>query len=430
MNEAVIDTAIDKVNDIQLFDIETLKSPHRAHKRLRDHAPVYFARELGLHVVTRYDLLREALRDPQTYSNQFGDFLRKPQIIRFEAASPETQQAIKDIYSQMVEEPPTMLTLDRPEHTEYRSLVNQLFTGSRINSAEAAVQKIIDETIDAIGDETAIEFISKVAFPIPLTIIGDRLGIPQEDREVFERGAGILADGLRLNMYEDAEFLARSQHELEMQRLMLRILEERRQEPRDDMISILATSRLQAEDRPLTQGEASSILRQFLVAGHETTTSAFGWGMLALIERPELQDALRGNPQRIKTFVEEILRRESPVQGLPRRVTKDTQLGGYDLKKGDFVMLRFGAANRDERVFENPDEVVLDRPKAGMQMAFGSGVHHCIGAPLARQELNLGFASILERMRNFRLDPDKPPPEPEPSFVLRNLAHLHIRFDW
>ena len=417
------------MNDIRLFDIETLKSPHAVHKRLRDEAPVYFAEELGLHVVSRYELLREALRDPETYSNQFGDFLRRPQVMRFQAAGPETQQAIKDTYNEMVLEPPTMLTLDRPEHTHYRNLVNELFTGSRIKRAEGDVQQVIDEKIDALGSETAIEFISRVAFPIPLTIIGDRLGIPREDREVFERGAGILADGLRLNMYDDEELLARTRHERDLQRLLLRILEERRSAPQDDMISILATSRLAHEDRPLTHGEASSILRQFLVAGHETTTSAFGWGMLALCQHPDLQHELRDHPKKIRTFVEEILRMESPVQGLPRRVTKDTQLGGYDLKAGDFVMLRYGAANRDERTFEDPDRVQLDRPKAGMQMAFGSGVHHCIGAPLARQELNLGFASLLGRMENFRLDSDKPPPEAEPSFVLRNLAHLYIRFD-
>ena len=421
---------MESMNVIQLFNIETLKSPHATHKRLRDEAPVYFAQELGVHVVTRYDLLREALRDPETYSNLFGDFLQKPQRIRFEASSPETQQEVRDIYEQMVHEPPTLLSLDRPEHTRYRSLVNELFTGSRIKSAQASVQQVINETIDALGNETAIEFVSRVAFPIPLTIIGDRLGIPSEDREVFERGAGILADGLRLNSYEDEEFLARTLHERDLQRLLIRILEERRQDPREDMISILATSRLSHEDRPLTHGEASSILRQFLVAGHETTTSAFGWGMLALCERPELQEGLRADPTKIRTFVEEILRMESPVQGLPRIVTKDTELGGYTLKEGDFVMLRYGAANRDERTFNDPDEILLDRSKAGIQMAFGSGVHHCIGAPLARQELNLGFASLLERMENFRLDPEKPAPEAEPSFVLRNLAHLHIRFDW
>lgn len=418
------------MNDIRLFDIDTLKSPHAVHKRLRDEAPVYFAEELGVHVVTRYELLREALRDPETYSNQFGDFLRKPQVMRYEAASKETQQAIRITYEQMVLEPPTMLTLDRPEHTRYRNLVNELFTGSRIKRAEADVQQVIDEKLDALGSETAIEFISRVAFPIPLTIIGDRLGIEPEDREVFERGAGILADGLRLTMYDDEELLARTRHELDLQRLLLRTFDARRESPQEDMISILATSRLAHEDRQLTHGEASSILRQFLVAGHETTTSAFGWGMLALCERPELQQSLRAHPEKIRTFVEEILRTESPVQGLPRLVTKDTELGGYDLKAGDFVMLRYGAANRDERAFDAPDQVLLDRPKAGMQMAFGSGVHHCIGAPLARQELNLGFASLVKRMRNFRLDPEKPAPEAEPSFVLRNLAHLYVRFEW
>ena len=418
------------MEDIQLFDIETLKSPHAAHKRLRDEAPVYFSKELGLHVVSRYDLLREALRDAETYSSEVGSFLQRPQEMRFQGASPETQEKIEHLRKQLVPEPPTMLTLDRPEHTAYRSLVDKLFTGSRIKSAEESVQKVIDKTLDDLGNSTEIEFISKIAFPIPLTIIGDRLGVPAEDREVFERGASVLADALRINMYEDDEFIRRAQIELDLQRLLLRILEERRSDPCDDMISMLATSRLEPENRLLTHGEAASILRQFLVAGHETTTSAFGWGILALCQHPELQDELHANPEKIRTFVEEVLRIESPVQGLPRIVTVDTELGGYPLKTGDVVMLRFGAANRDERMFEAPDEVVIDRPKAGMQMAFSSGVHHCIGAPLARQELNLGFASFIKRMKHLSLDPDKPAPEAEPSFVLRNLAHLHVRFEW
>ena len=418
------------MGDIQLFDIETLKSPHAAHKRLRDEAPVYFAEELGVHVVTRYDLLREALRDPETYSNQFGNFLQEPQRRRFEAASPETKETILAIAGQLVSEPPTMLTLDRPEHTSYRTLVNELFSGSRIKRAQPAVQKVIDDTIGSFAGATAIEFIARFATPIPLRIIGDRLGVPERDRELFDRCASNAADSLRLNFYGDGELVRRMQLELDLQRLMLRICDERRANPRDDMISVLAGSRLQPEDRPLTHGEVSSILRQFLVAGHETTSSAFGWGMLALCERPELQEELRAHPGKVRTFVEEALRRESPVQGLPRVVTRDTELGGYPLRQGDVLMLRYGAANRDERAFDNPDEIDLDRPKAGTQMAFGSGVHHCIGAPLARQELNLGFATLLRRAANFRLDPDRPPPEAEPSFVLRNLAHLYIRFDW
>jgi cytochrome P450 len=195
------------------------------------------------------------------------------------------------------------------------------------------------------------------------------------------------------------------------------------------MITILANSKLEDEDRPLTHGECLSILNQFLVAGHETTTSTFGWGMLLLCHNPQAQQALRADPSLTKTFVEEALRLEAPVQGLPRVVTRDTELGGVPLKAGGSIMIRYGAANRDGRQFENPDELDLQRKKAGMQLAFGSGVHHCIGAPLARQELNLGFPALLKRMDNIRLAPGHPPPEAEASFILRNLPELHIEYD-
>ena len=151
--------------------------------------------------------------------------------------------------------------------------------------------------------------------------------------------------------------------------------------------------------------------------------------MLLLCKNPDLQDELRDNPALTKTFVEEALRMEAPVQGLPRLVTTDTELGGVELKAGSMVMLRYGAANRDERQFENPDEVDLHRKRAGAQLAFGSGVHFCIGAPLARQELNLGFPALLRYGKNFRLNPNQPAPAAEASFVLRNLPHLHVEFD-
>ena len=189
--------------------------------------------------------------------------------------------------------------------------------------------------------------------------------------------------------------VARAQTAVDLQQFLVGIIEARRAEPREDMITILANAKLEDEDRELTHGECLSILNQFLVAGHETTSSAFGWGMLLLCQNPEVQDELRDNEKLIKTFVEEALRLEAPVQGLPRLVTKDTELGGYALPAGSMVMLRYGAANRDERQFKAPDELNIHRPKAGSQLAFGAGVHFCIGAPLARQELNLGFATLL-----------------------------------
>ncbi|MCC5887047.1 MAG: cytochrome P450 [Gammaproteobacteria bacterium] len=414
---------------IQLFDVATLKRPYEAYRQLRDEAPVYQSPDLGLYVITRYDLVREAIRDTETFSSRYDGFLQESRRMAFESASPEVQAELRRIDSAMIPVPPTMLTLDEPDHTRYRSLVNELFVAARIKSAQAAVQTVIDGAIAGFPKQGSMDFMQTFAFPVPLAIIADRLGIPQENRTFFDDAATAAAAGLRLTPMPGEEMVRRAQLALDLQKLLVGLVEARREDPREDMISILANSRLADEDRYLTHGEILSILGQFLVAGHETTSSAFGWGMLLMCENPELQDALADNPANIKVFVEETLRLEAPVQGLPRLVTRDTELGGVALKAGQLVMLRYGAANRDERQFPDPDRVDLDRKKAGSQLAFGSGVHHCIGAPLARQELNLGFASLLAGGRRYRLDPDRELPEAEASFILRNLPELHLRVD-
>ncbi len=416
-------------SEIRLFDPETLVNPYPAYKQMRDTAPVYYLPEMNLHVVTRYDLLRQAIVDTETFSSRYDSFLQQSQKIMFESASPEVQAELLDLAGQMVEVPPTMLTLDEPDHTKYRSLVNQLFTVSRIRAAEPAVQAVIDKTIEGFGEETEIEFVERFAFPVPLTIIAERLGIPEADREFFDDAATAAAAALRLTPLSGEEMVRRAKLGLDLQKLLIGLVEARREDPQDDMITILATSKLQPEDRYLTHGETLGILNQFLVAGHETTASTFAWGMLIMCQNPGLEDELRAEPKLMKTFIEEALRLESPVQGLPRLVTKDTELDGYPLKAGDMIMLRYGAANRDERKFEDPDVCDLHRSKAGAQMAFGSGVHACIGAPLARQELSLGFPALLRHAKNYRLDPSKPQPEAEASFILRNLPYLHIQFD-
>lgn len=417
------------VADIAIFDTQTLKHPYHAYQRLRDDDPVHFVPSLGVHVVMRYDLVREAIRDTATFSSRFDGFLQTGQQMLFAAAPEAVKTDLIRINREMLPTPPTMLTLDEPDHTQYRSLVAKLFTASEIRKSEAAVQATIDAAIARfVAHEGLGDFMRGFAFPVPLQIIADRLGIPAEEREFFEDAAAAAAAALRLVPQPPDEMVRRAQLALDLQRLLVRLVEDRRREPRDDMISILANSQLEVAGRPLTHGECLSVLNQFLVAGHETTTSTFGWGMLLLCRNPGIEARLRGNAKLIKTFVEEALRLESPVQGLPRLVTRDTELGGRALKAGTLIMLRYGAANRDERQFERPDEVDIEREKAGMQLAFGSGVHHCIGAPLARQELNLGFASLLDTLRDIRLAPGYPEPEAEPSFILRNLPSLHIQF--
>jgi cytochrome P450 len=412
-----------------LVDYQTLLNPYEAYKQLRDNAPVKFEPLLSAYVVTRYDLVREAIRDTQTYSSEYDGFLAKSQEIAFAGAPPAIQQRLIELNKAMVPIPPTMLTLDEPKHTQYRSLVSQLFTVSEVKKAEATVQAVVDRNVAKLASKTTADFVPEFAFPVPLRIIGDRLGIPEEDRAFFDVAATAAASALRLSPLSPEQLVERAETALKLQQLLVRLVEARRKDPQQDMITILATSKLDGLDRHLTHGEALSILNQFLVAGHETTSSTFAWGMLLLCRNPELQDQIRGNPKLVRTFIEEALRLESPVQGLPRLVTKDTTLGDTPLKAGDMIMLRYGAANRDERQFEQPDIVDVHREKAGMQLAFGAGVHFCIGAPLARQELNLGFLAILDRIKNIRLAPGYPAPEAEPSFILRNLPHLHITYE-
>jgi cytochrome P450 len=415
-------------SSIQLFSPEHLVDPYPAYKKLRDEEPVHFMPEMNLHVVTRYDLLREAIKRTDDFSSKYDQFLGGAQQMMFMTLSEEQQAEAMAINEKMVVIPPTMLTLDEPEHTQYRSLVSKLFTVTQVKKSEDSVRAVIDKNIAAMKGKTAADFMSLFAGPVPLEIISDRLGIPDEDRPFFSEAATAAAAGLKMAPVPPEALIHRMQLGLDLQKLLIRLVEARRAEPREDMITILANSKLEEVDRQLTHGEILSVLNQFLVAGHETTTSTFGWGMLALCDNPALQEQIRGDEKRIKTFVEEVLRIEAPVQGLPRLVARDTELGGYPLKKGDMMMLRYGAANRDERQFENPDSVDVDREKAGMQMAFGSGVHHCIGAPLARQELNIGFYELVEHFADFKLDPAKGRPVADPSFILRGLPELHINY--
>jgi len=414
---------------VQLFSPENLIDPYPAYKQLRDEAPIYFMPEMNLHVVTRYDLLREAIKRTDDFSSKYDRFLNGARELMFSTLSEEQQKEALDIESQMVEIPPTMLTLDEPEHTQYRSLVSKLFTVSQVKKSEDAVRAVIMKNIETMKAKSAGDFMEDFAFPVPLEIISDRLGIPVEDRDFFYEAATAAAAGLKMAPLTPEQIIERGQIALDLQKFLIGLVEARRKDPQEDMITILATSKLEEADRELTHGEILSILNQFLVAGHETTTSTFGWGMLALCDNPELQEQIRGDEKRIKTFIEETLRIEAPVQGLPRLVARDCELGGYKLKAGDMLMLRYGAANRDERQFENPDQVDVDREKAGMQMAFGSGVHHCIGAPLARQELNIGFYELMEHFQDFALCASKGRPVADPSFILRGLPHLHVTYN-
>ena len=419
--------------EINLFSPENMIDPYPVYKLLRDEEPVHYLRDMNLHVVTRYDLLRDVIKRTEEFSSKYDQFMGGAQMQMFNTLSDDQKAEAFKIAQGMIDIPPTMLTLDEPEHTRYRSLVSKLFTGGQVKKSEADVRAVIEENITAMKGKGRLDFMEAFAFPVPLEIISDRLGIPadKQSRDFFYEAATSAAAALKMAPVPPEQILIRMKTAVDLQKFLIRLVDECRQKPKDDMISILANSKLTEEEgreRDLTHGEILSVLNQFLVAGHETTASTFGWAMLVLCDNPDLEDQLRGDEKRIKTFVEEVLRFEAPVQGLPRVVTRDTDLGGYPLKKGDMLMLRYGAANRDERQFNEPDKINIHREKAGMQMAFGSGVHFCIGSPLARQELNIGFYELLRNFKNFQLDPDVGRPVADPSFILRALPELRVTY--
>ncbi|MEP3224622.1 MAG: cytochrome P450 [Parasphingorhabdus sp.] len=414
---------------INIFEPAVLIDPYDAYRELRGGPALHYVPEMNVHVATRYEVIREIIRDTKTFSSEYAAFFDRLRAAGIASASPAVRSELEHLEKQIIPPVPTMLTLDEPGHTRYRSLVSALFTAKETRKSEAAVRAVVDETIVSLGNRDSVEFVESFAAPIPLKVIGQRLGIPEDDVPLFNRGATAAASGLRLTPLTGDQMIERAKTAVDLQGLLVRLIEERRSTPTEDMISILANSKLEDENRYLEHGETLSILGQFLVAGHETTTSAFGWAMLLLCKNPEIEDQIASNPKLLDTFVEEALRLEAPVQGLPRLVTKDTQIEDYALKAGDIVFLRYGSANRDERKFDDADSCDLHRKKAGAHFAFGGGVHACIGAPLSRQELTLGWSALLQHGKNFRLSEGRPEPEAEMSFILRNLPALHIDFE-
>ena len=414
-----------KLDDYNLFDPETLKCPYDYYALLHKESPVHELPGIGYHLISSFNLIRDALRNPGVWSSAIAPSVPRAPLSE---DNEKISKQMSEITSTDVPLEQTLLTVDPPDHAKHRVLVNKLFTVARIRTLVPEIENLVSSLIDNFIESGHVEFMSSFAAPLPLTVIRRQMGVPDEDDEFFVRAATAAAEFLLLLQPTPERALERVQLNHDLQQYFLDLCEKRRGQPRDDMLTMLVQAEYEGE-RPLRDGEILSILNQFLVAGHETTTSALGAGMKLLIENPDQEKMLREDPSLIKTFIEEILRLESPVQGLLRIAAEDTELGGVSFPRGSIVMLRYAAGNRDETMFETADRLDVCRKNAVRQLAFGSGVHACPGAPLARQELESAFRQILDRMENFANDGDQPPPEVEPSLLLRGLDRLHITFD-
>jgi cytochrome P450 len=266
--------------------------------------------------------------------------------------------------------------------------------------------------------------------PLPLFIIGEQMGARREDMWRIKGWTDAFFHRISLMLPED-KHLEMVDREIEAQHYFQPIFEKLRKEPDGSLISVLVNTVIEGWGRPLNDEELhAEMMADTFVGGSETTTNALAAGMKLLIENKDVWAKLKADPDKyMRNFVEEVLRLESPVQSLMRFTHADVELDGVTIPAGSVVNVRYGAANRDERFFECPEKLDLDRPKAGAHMAFGSGTHHCLGAPLARRELTWGFQAVVDRFEDMDFAEGENDFAYHPHFLLRSLKQLNITFE-
>jgi cytochrome P450 len=367
-----MDLARAPLAEINPFDPAVLADPWLYYRRVRESAPVYRHPKLGIVLVSSYRAVSEVVRNWEAFSNRFGQFLG--------AEPPEEVRAVaREGY------PPvdTMLTADPPEQRRFRGLVNKAFSARRVDALEPRIREIARELAEDLAARGQAEMLAEFAQPLPLTVIAEQLGAPREDLRLFRRWTdGFVAQlsGVadRAGQVEAAKLI------VEFQKYFASRLEERRANPREDILSDIVHARLEGE-RPLDVPEMLSILQQLLVAGNETTASAIVEGLWLLLANPDELARVRRRPELVPNLVEEVLRMATPTANMWRVCRKTTTVEGVEIPSGSLCMLRFAAANRDPAVFPDPDRFDVTRANARDHLAFGLGIHHCIGASLARK---------------------------------------------
>ena len=314
-----------------------------------------------------------------------------------------------------------MLMADPPDHTRLRRLVSRSFTPRQVERLRPAIHELVDRLLDELAERRDVEFMSEFALPLPMAVIGELVGVPAEDRAGLQPKVRAAARGIEPVLAEE-EIDAAMDAIAALGTYFESFLAERRRKPRDDLMSALAQAG-ENDDR-LTDEEILSTAILLFSAGFETTTNLLGNGLLALVAHPEQLADWRAHPEIAPTAVEELLRFDSPVQFNLRTALEPADLVGEPLERGERIVVLQGAANRDPAAFERPEELDLRR-SPNSPLSFGSGIHHCIGAALARMEGEIAFNALLARFGSIDRRDE---PQWRPGFTLRGLQSFPLRF--
>jgi cytochrome P450 len=396
---------------------EIRANPYPFYEQLRSQDPIHWDEELGFWVLTRYADI-DALYTDERFSRAHG-LMRN-----FQRLSESERQIVGPVYHSFSK---TVFYADPPYHTHLRGLMNHAFTPRRVERLRLYIQTIVNELLDAAQAKSEVDMIHDLAYPLPVMVIAELLGLPGSDRARFKTWSDDLFAILGTVRHKPQALLDRAAQSLnEMTDYVKDLSRKRRESPRDDLLTALLSFtdddrlacphaqgsssssvageliREQKASATLTEAELVANINILLSTGHETTTHLIGNGLLALLQHPDQMQRLQAQPGLIAPAVEEMLRYDSPVQITYRSALEDASLGGKLIHKGDLVNTVLGSANRDPQRFSNPDRFDITRNE-GRHLGFGVGIHFCIGAPLVRLEAEIVFETILQRFPKISL---------------------------
>jgi len=403
--------------DMPLFEPATLKCPYHYDSALREQAPVYVDPQSGVYVVSTYELVREAHRTKDIFSNEFGLAVGAAMDV-----APEVRAVADTTYNLGKG---TLLTIDDPEHKVFRDAVKDWFTADHFQTYEPWIRQRTRNLLDELAKKTECNFIEEFARPLPLSVIMHVLGIPLD---MFDKAFKWTVDNVTvLSQVADTEMLVAANKGLkEEYDWFAEALDQRRGKPPEDLLGVVANAHY--GDRPCTIEEQLSYCTQFLVAGNETTTATLAECMRQLCLYPDQLEKVRNDRSLIPNMMEESLRLASPTSNMWRYMKEDYELGGVNIPKGSMVLLKYFSSNHDDAMFEEPIKFDVTRANAKRHIAFGFGIHVCIGQHLSRLEMIVAWEELFDRLDNLQLACPEDELKYMPNILLRGLEEIPIRY--
>jgi cytochrome P450 len=408
--------------DVSFLEPAINADPFPTYERLLAEKPIYFDPAVNFFIVTRYDDIRRILADPKTFSS--ASWLDSAQ----KQVHSEHAEKMRERFEAKGWIPvPTLGTTDNPRHNELRTIFDAAFRPARIKEMEGAIRETAEGLVDAFP-QNPVEIVSAFAVPLPLIVICQQTGARREDVWRIKAWMDALISRAGFMLTEEQEGHVVDQL-IEAQHYFKKAIDELRGKPDGTVLGDLVNASIGSGGSMSDAELMSNIMDSIFLAGTETTTNSISGGIRILCSQPELFTRIKSDMDKyLRVFVEEVLRLETPSQGIYRVVATQTEIHGVTLPPGSVLHLRIAAANRDDRKFPAPCDLDLERKNSGGHLAFGSGIHHCIGAPLARREMHWAFMTLLTRFNGVRFSPEQQEIEYLPNYMFRSIRKLQVEF--